>query len=162
MAPYRMRVRRFILVAIAVMGLIALGMFLGGNASRPAQAAPTSANVGPESANQRLRELMTERFEILKDMVESLEIFFNSGRIDRWEWRDAHVALYKAKADLAADVTEQVSIYGEMVDFARSCEQKARQRADAGRMTETDVQRARLDTLEAQIALDKLRMRQTQ
>lgn len=147
----RMRERRFVLTAIAAIGLMVLAMCIGADASRPTQAAPTSPD-------QRLRELMTERYEILKEMVASLEVFFNSGRIDLWEWRDAHVALYKAKADLATDVTEQVKIYEEMVDFVRSCEQKARQRADAGRMTEADVQRAKLATIEAQIALEKLRM----
>jgi len=48
------------------------------------------------------------------------------------------------------------------VGFVRACEQKARQRADAGHMTEADVQRARLDTIEAQIALEKLRMSRPQ
>ncbi len=155
MILYRVRERRFITAAIAAIGLLALATCIGGNASRPAQAAP-------ESPNQRLRELMTERYETLKSLVESLEIFFSSGRISLWEWRDAHVALYKAKADLATDVIEQIRTYEEMVGFVRTCEQKARQRADAGRMTEADVQRARLDTIEAQIALEKLRMSRPQ
>ena len=155
MILYGVREHRFVLTAIAAIGLIALGTCIGGNASQPAQAAPASAN-------QRLRELMTERYDILRDMVKSLEIFFDSGRIDLTEWRDANVALFEAKADLAADASEQTKIYEEMVGFLRTCEQKARQRADAGRMTEADVQRARLATIEAQIALEKLRMNQLQ
>jgi hypothetical protein len=155
MILHRTREYRLTIAVIAAIGLTALGMCLGGNASRPAQAASTPSD-------QRLRELMTERYEILKDMVKSLEIFFNSGRIDLSEWRDAHVALYKAKADLAADLTEQIKIYEEMVEFVRSCEQKARQRADAGRMTEANVLQARLATIEAQIALEKLRMSRSQ
>ncbi len=155
MILYRVREHRFVVTAVAAIGLIALATCIGANANRPAQAAPTSPS-------QRLRELMTERYDILKDMVKSLEIFFNSGRIDLPEWRDANVALFKAKADLAADTSEQVEIYEEMVDFLRTCEQKARQRADAGRMTEADVQRARLATIEAQIALEKLRMSRSQ
>ncbi len=162
MVLYRMRERRLVIGIVAASGLFSLGVCIGGNESRPAQAAQMSANSEPPTPNQRLHELMTERYEILKSMVQSLEIFFNSGRIDLWEWRDAHVALYRAKADLAADVSEQVKIYEEMVDFVRTCEQKARQRADAGRMTEADVQRARLDTIEAQIALEKLRMSRPQ
>lgn len=161
MVLYRRREHRFVITAIAIIGLFALGVCIGGNPSRPAPAAPAPANGGTQTPNQRLHELMTERYEILKSRVKSLEVFFNSGRIDLWEWCDAHVALYKAKADLAADVTEQIKIYEEMVAFSRTCEQKARQRADAGRMTEADVLRAKLATIETQIALEELRMPQT-
>ncbi len=151
MVPYKMRERRFLLTTIAAIGLIALGVGVGGSAQRPAQ-----------EPNQRLQELMTERYEILRDMVASLEIFFNSGRIDLFEWRDANVALFKAKADLAADASEQIKVYEELVDFLRDCEQKARQRVDAGRASEADVQRSKLATIEAQMVIEKLRMPQIQ
>ncbi|HQN32616.1 MAG TPA: hypothetical protein PK019_04350 [Sedimentisphaerales bacterium] len=158
------RESRLVIGMLAVIGLLALGASVAGNADRPGQVVQTPTNGGPASvgSNERLRELMAERYEILKSQVESLEIFFSSGRISLWEWRDAHVALYKAKADLATDVIEQIRTYEEMVGFVRTCEQKARQRADAGHMTEADVQRARLDTIEAQIALEKLRMSRPQ
>jgi hypothetical protein len=160
MVLYRMREPWFVLTAIAAIGIFVLGASVAGNAGRPEQPMQVPTARGPTvlGSNERLRELMTERYEILKSMVASLEVFFNSGRIDLPEWRDANVALFKAKADLAANASEQIKIYEEMVDFLRTCEQKARQRADAGRMTEADVQRARLATIEAQIALEKLRM----
>lgn len=146
----RMRERRSIVGIIAAIGLCALGVGVGGGAQRSVQ--------GP---NQRLRRLMTERYEILKSEVESVELSLKSGRASLAEWREANVALFKAKADLAADVDEQIKIYEELVDVLRSCEQATQQEIEAGRAPQTDMRQARLATIETQIVIEKLRMAHT-
>jgi hypothetical protein len=151
MVLYRMRERRLIIGIVAAIGLFALGVGVGDSAQHPVQ-----------EPNQRLQELMTERCEILKSEVESVELSLKSGRADLAEWREANVALFKAKADLAADVDEQITIYEEMVDFVRTCEQNAKRIVDAGQAPQTELRQARLATIEAQIALEQLRMAKPQ
>jgi len=158
MVLYRMPERWLIIGIVPAIGLLALGAGMGTGASRPAQAA--QANAGTQTPNQRLHELMTERYEILQSEVKSLELSLKSGRADLAEWRKANVALFKARADLAADITEQIEIYEEMVDLLRTSEQATHQRIDAGQAPQTDLRQARLATVEAQIALEKLRMSQ--
>jgi outer membrane protein TolC len=105
---------------------------------------------------------MTERYEILQSEVKSLELSLKSGRGDLAEWRKANVALFRARADLAADITEQIEIYEEMVDLLRTSEQATRQSIDAGQAPQTELRQARLATVEAQIALEQLRMARPQ
>ena len=151
MVLYRMRKRRLIIGIVAAIGLFALGVGVGGSAQHSA----------PEP-NQRLQELMTERCELLKSEVESVELSLKSGRADLAEWREANVALFRARADLAGDATERIEIYEELVDLLRTGEQTTRQRIQAGQAPQTDMRQARLATIEAQIALEKLRMTQIQ
>ncbi len=151
MILHRMRERPLIIGIVAAIGLSVLGVGVGGSAPHPVQ--------GP---NQRLRELMTERCKILKSEVESVALSLKSGRADLAEWREANIALFKAKADLAADVNDQIEIYEEMVSLLRTSEQATRHRIDAGQAPQTDMRQARLATIEAQITLEKLRIGQTQ
>lgn len=151
MVVYRMREHRFVLTVMAAIGLIALGVCVGGSAERPAR--------GP---NQRLHELMIERCEILQSEAKSLQLSLQFGRADLAEWRKANVALFRARADLAADITEQIEIYEEMVDLLRTSEQATRQGIDAGQAPQTELRQARLATVEAQIALEQLRLARPQ
>jgi 7,8-dihydropterin-6-yl-methyl-4-(beta-D-ribofuranosyl)aminobenzene 5'-phosphate synthase len=130
---------------------------------RPEQAAQAPANGERQAvgSNERLRELMTERYEIIRSIAESTETLLAAGRASLSEWRDAKVAVYVAQADICADSGERIKIYQEMVDFLRTCEQKVQQSAASGRADEAEVRRARLATTDAQIALEKLRLGQT-
>jgi len=105
---------------------------------------------------------MIERCEILQSEVKSLELSLQFGSAGLAECRKANVALFKARADLAADITEQIEIYEEMVDLLRTSEQATRQEIDAGRAPQTELRQARLATVEAQIALEQLRMARPQ
>jgi len=57
---------------------------------------------------------------------------------------------------------QRIRTYEEMVDFLRNAEQLTERRAGDGRLAGAEVQRARLATVEARIALEKLRLGQTQ
>ncbi len=151
--------------AVAAIGLLALGVLYASGAGRAAPAAQASSDGGQQQAvgsNERLRGLMTERYEILKKIVESLDRLMAAGMTDLPEWRDGKVALYMAKADLAADAAGRIKVHEEMVDFLREAEQLAKRRADSGRLPDLEMDRARLATIEAQMALERLRMSRPQ
>ncbi len=105
---------------------------------------------------------MTEQYEIHKRVAESVQKLLEVGRASLSEWTDATVAMYAAQADLCTDTAERIKIYEEMVDLLRKAEQGAQRQADGGHITEVEVSQARLATIEAQIALEKLRLGQTQ
>jgi outer membrane protein TolC len=159
----RSRNIRLAVRAVTAIGLLALGAAVAGCTGSRAQPARIPVGSGQQVAgsNERLRELTTERYEILKKILESLDKSFDTGRTPLPEWRDAKVALYMAKADLSSNVAEQIEVYEEIVDFLRSAEQLARRQADSGRLSEADVGRARLATIDAEIALERLRLSQT-
>jgi len=156
----RSRKGRLVVCAVAVIGLCALGAGVANSTGSPAETAPDSGQQAVGSS-ERLRELMTERYEILRSIVESLEKLLAAGRMTLSEWRNARVALYVAQADLCADTAERIKVYEEMVDFLRDAEQLARRRAASGQMTGAEVLQARLATIEAQMALERLRLGQT-
>ena len=146
----RLRRSQLVVCAVVVIALLALGAAIA-NGERQA--------VG---SSERLRQLMTERYEILQNIAASVEKLFEAGMVSLREWQDARVTLYQAQADVAADRAERIRVYEEMVEFLRKAEQLAQRRADSGRMTQLEVQQARLATIEAQMALEKLRLGQTQ
>ena len=158
----KMRERRLAPGIVVAIGLFVLGLCVGGSAERPVQGESASAAPQIQTPNQRLHELMTKRYEILKNVVASLEISVRFGRTTPSEWCNANVALFKAKADLAADTAERIEIYEEMADFVRTCEQNTRQRVEAGQTPEADLPLARLATIEAQMVVERLRISHTQ
>lgn len=154
----RPRRRRLTVAGVAMIGLLVLGMAL----SRPACLAQTPAQSGAPSIGsaEQLRGLLTERYEICKRIAESVEKLFELGRASLSEWRSTRVAAYTAQADLSADTANRVKVYEEMVDFLRKAEQVAHKRAENGSVSDLELSQARLATIDAQIALEKLRLGQ--
>jgi outer membrane protein TolC len=155
----RSRKSQLVFLIIALIGLLALGVALG----RPAGGTLAPADNEPQAAgsSERLRELMTERYEIHKRIAESIQKSFDVGRADLAEWRDAKVALYAAQADLSGDTANRIKVYEEMLDFLRKAEQLAQRRVDSGHGTEIEVSQTKLAMIEAQMSIEKLRLGQT-
>lgn len=151
---------RLVICAVSAIGLFALGTGCANSTGTPAQPSRTASDSGRQAggSDERLRQLMTERCDILKSIAESIEKQFASGRATPSEWRDARVTLYRAQADLCTDRVARIAVHEEMVDFLRKCEQWAQRSAEAGQTPQVEVDRARVATIEAQIALERLRL----
>jgi outer membrane protein TolC len=139
--------------------LILAAAFFAGTApvAPPAQAAEGSREK-PAASSERLRQLLTQRYEILKGIVESLQPYFEAGRIDVAELRDATVAMHRARADLCTTAAERAKVYETLVGLLRTYEEYTARRAAAGRATEAEVDRAKVATLEAQIELERQKL----
>ncbi|MEN6428106.1 MAG: hypothetical protein ABFE13_22385 [Phycisphaerales bacterium] len=146
------RTGRIVTCVLVGIGLFALGAAVAGD---------TAGDEEQQAARskERLAALMTERCDILKHIVDLVEKHLASGRATLAEWRDAKVALYVAQTELSTDRAGQITIHEEMVDFLKRCEQLAQRSADAGQTPQVEVDRARVATIDAQIALERLRLR---
>jgi outer membrane protein TolC len=114
----------------------------------------------PAGSAERLQALLTERYEIRKKAVASLQKFVDSGRADIFDLSDAMTALYHAEADLCTTRADRIKVHEKLVETLKTHEGLAVRRADAGRMPEWELGRARAATLDARIDLERLRLGQ--
>jgi outer membrane protein TolC len=128
----------------------------------PASSTQVTASTEPSSpaSIDRLRALQTERYDTLKKIVESMRPFFEAGRLDLTDIRDAKVAVLRAEADLCATPAERVKVYEKIVDLQRTYEADMARKAASGRAGQWEADKAKVATLEAQIVLEKLRLEQ--
>jgi hypothetical protein len=139
--------------------LLAVGLaFLVGNVSAGlSQVAPPSRPV-PLGSADRLRGLQIERYETLKKMVHSMQVFVNEGMMDLSDLQGPTVALYHAEADLCSTLAERIKVCEKMIDLLQTHETWVARRLEAGRAGPMDVDKAKVATLEAKIELEKLKL----
>jgi len=138
----------------AVLAISPAKMHPGGfNVAQAAEASEPGVAEGLDSRQSELQQLLTERRMILSRIVESMKIFLESGRVGLDEYRDANIALLRAEIDLRNTPNDRIEILEEIVQFHKKCEEQVRRRADEGRATRIDVEKAKLARLEAQIEL---------
>ena len=110
-------------------------------------------------SEEKLRALLLERYDILKDIVESDKKLLELGRGDIKALKNATVAMFHAEADLYSTNSERIKVYEKLVAALREYEAWAERRAAAGR-DEADVLQVKVARLDAQIKLEKLRLTQ--
>ena len=124
------------------------------NVVQAAKASETDAAAkGREEYEKELQELLTERKQVLSDVVASMKIFLESGRIGIDEYMNANIALLRAEMDLCKTQNERLEILQKIVQLHRECEAWMARRAAAGSATEADVKKMKAATLEARIDL---------
>jgi len=115
----------------------------------------------PTRSDERLCELMTQRYELLKVSVQNSELSLASGRVDLPTHQSLLDALYRAQADLCTTAAERVQVYEKRVENLISKEKLAERQGDAGRLSGVEVAQVKLLTLNAQIDLERLRLAQS-
>ena len=108
-------------------------------------------------SEEKLRALLLERYDILKDIVESDKKLLELGRGDIKALKNATVAMFHAEADLYSTNSERIKVYEKLVAALREYEAWAERRAAAGR-EEADVLQVKVARLDAQIKLEKIRI----
>ncbi len=149
------RMRSLLSCALFPLCVLPMGMVL---AHSWASTASGSHELRPSASNERLRELMTQRYEILKVLVQNSERMLDAGRTDLLSHQDLTVALYRAQADLCTTGTERVKVYEKLVELLTSQERGLERQASAGQATGIQVDQAKLVMLSAQIDLERLRL----
>jgi hypothetical protein len=125
----------------------------GLNVAQAAGASEPDAAEGRDSLENELQQLLTERKRLLSPIVESMKIFFESGRVGLEEYRDANIALLRAEMDLCKTQDDRLKILEKIIQFQTTCEAWVARRAAEGRATQMDVNKAKVARLEAQIEL---------
>ena len=115
----------------------------------------------PSGSDERLRELMTQRYELLKVSVKNSEQMLASGRVDIPTHQNLLNALYQAEADLCTTAAGRIKVYERLVEVLISQEKLVERQAEAGRALGVQVAQAKLVTLNAQIDLERLRLGQS-
>ena len=115
----------------------------------------------PTRSDERLRELMTQRYELLKVSVKNSEQMLASGRVDIPTHRSLLDALYRAEADLCTTAADRIKVYEKLVEVLALQEKLVEQQVEAGRALRVQVAQAKLVTLNAQIDLERLRLAQS-
>ena len=104
-------------------------------------------------SNERLRELLLERYDILKRFAKSYTELLKFGRVEMSDVVNATVAMFHAEADLCLTDAERIKVYEKLVETLRGFEESAVRMP--ARAMEVKVAR-----LEAQIRLEQLRLAQ--
>jgi hypothetical protein len=115
----------------------------------------------PAGSNARLRELMTQRYELLQVSVKNFELWLASGRVDIPTHQKLLDALYRAQADLGTTAADRIKAYEQLVEALTTQEKLAERQAEAGRLGGVEVAQVKLMTLNAQIDLERLRLGQS-
>jgi hypothetical protein len=156
MVRYRTRAPRLLVRGLAPLCVLVLAASCGYGLAR----ASGSGAPKPSGSDERLRELMTQRYEILTRTVKNSELLLEAGRVDVLTHQNLTAALYQAEADLCTTGAERIKVYEKLVDALTSQEKLLERQAGAGRATEVQVAQAKLVTLNAQIDLERLRLGQ--
>lgn len=112
------------------------------------------------ASSDRLRELLEERYEVLKTLVEAEKRLAELGQGSRGGIAAATAAMLRAEADLCSAGSERIEIHEKIVTILRECEDLIAREANAGMAGQGDVAKAKLSRLEAQIELEKMKLAQ--
>ena len=154
MVLYRTRTRRLLPGSLILSCVLVLAVvFAAGFASAAGSGKRPSANT-----NERLRELMTQRYEILQRAMKNSQLLLETGRLDIPTLRNLTLALYRAQADQCTTGAGRVQVYEKLVDALAGQEKVFERQAASGRVTEVQVDEGRVATLNARIDLERLRL----
>ncbi len=156
MVLYRTRIQHFVSRGVFCVGVLVLAGSCTYGLARAAGAGASKSS-GP---NERLRELMTQRYEILQRAMKTSQLLLESGRVDFADLRNLTLALYRAQADLCTIDADRAAVYEKLVDALAAQEKSLELQAASGRVRETQVDEGRVATLNARIDLERLRLGQ--
>jgi len=138
-------------VLIAFVFIAASAVFLIGEKRTTLRAAQAAG----EATQERLRELLLERKQLLEKRVEDMKVFVDAGRVSGPEYAKAKEAALLAGLDLCDTKAERIEIRKEIVEIYKVAEALAKRRADTGRATQSELGEAKFTRLEAEINLLK-------
>jgi len=147
---------RIVVCSLLLTCLLLLVVAAPGNSGQAGQA-PQAVEGNGKSAepNHAVRQLLLERYRILKDVVAHLKWMAEQGREDTTSLGDFTVAMFHAEADLADTPAERLDVYNRLVESLKNYEQRVARMAAAGRVGEVEVSKAKILVLDARIELER-------
>ena len=159
----RQKIRFRVSISLLLICLAALSVWLCGNEVQflAAAHAAEGRNQFQTGHSEKLRELLMERYNLLKNYVETMnrlrEIGQGPGIMER---QAATIALFYAEADLCTTGSERIKVYEKLLDVLRKQEEGLAREVADGRRSAYEGQSAKLPLLDVQIKLEKERLAQ--
>jgi hypothetical protein len=107
--------------------------------------------------NQKVQALLKERLAILKDMQNRAEKLYQTGQASKGALQQINLRVLKAELDLCATDKERIAVHEKMVAVLKAIEQQVAELARRSAAAAGTVLEARLNRLEAEIALERAR-----
>lgn len=158
----RRKVRCLVSTSLLLICLAALSAWLRGDKAQFLSVAHAAEgrNQLQTGHSDKLRELLIERYDVLKAIRDDMNRLLEYGRGDITELRDITIAMFNAEADLCTTDSGRIKVYEKIVDILRKQEEALAREAVAGQRSPYEAQRAKVARLDAQIRLEKERFSQ--
>jgi RNA polymerase sigma factor (sigma-70 family) len=109
------------------------------------------------AANHKVQALLKERLAILKGMQSRAEKLYQAGQASQGALQQINLRVLKAELDLCETDKERVAVHEKVVAVLKGIEQQAGELAKRGAAAAGTLQEARLNRLEAEVALERAR-----
>ncbi|MCP4261942.1 MAG: flagellar hook basal-body protein [Planctomycetes bacterium] len=157
------KIRCLVSISLLLICLVALSVWLPNDKVKFITVAQASENQHQlQTGNSdKLRELLIERYDILKAIVEDMHRLRERGRSPGIKkLSKATIAMLYAEADLCNKGPERIKIYEKIVATLRRWEESLAREIVIGQRAPSEVQRIKALRLKAQIKLEKERLAQ--
>jgi len=112
----------------------------------------------PEAKDTKVQALLQERLATLREIVAVTEkLNKESGTIPLEEVLHARLQLHKAELEQCESDKERVKVHEKIVQVAKELEAILNQRFQAGRITPVDALKAKVNRLEAEVSLERVK-----
>ena len=128
-----------------------------GHGPEPAPAdSPAGQQAGAQAAKEsKVRTLLKERLTILRERASALREQYKSGVAALEPVQEADLRVYRAELDLCESDKERVAVHEKIVAVLREIEQRVAALHKGAAVSAADVTDAKLNRLEAEIALER-------
>jgi RNA polymerase sigma-70 factor (ECF subfamily) len=115
----------------------------------------------PEGAEResRLKALLKERLALLKQAAAEMEQAFQAGTVSAHAFMQAQRAVFQAELELCETDKERLVVHEKSVALAKDIEQAVEKQFEAGRVPRSFLLTAKAERLEAEIALERTKVK---
>jgi RNA polymerase sigma factor (sigma-70 family) len=114
----------------------------------------------PPAKDSKVRALLEEKLALTRELAEAVQQLYKSSAASREQLLQANLRVFKAELDLCETDNERIAVYEKMVAAYKEMEEQALQLQKSGQAQRPVVIEARLNRLEAQIALERLKAKE--
>lgn len=136
-------------IVCACLLLLIAGAWVGSGAT------DSSLARAQEPKDAKIKELLKERLDVRKGLVEGTKAAYLLGKTTYAELAQANSRLTTAELELCTTDKERVAVLEQAVAIAKDYEKVAEQQYKAAQATHASVLNAKVNRLEAEIALER-------
>ncbi len=125
-----------------------------GGETKPGKEGPGDGRAGDDS---KLRGLLKERLEAVRKLADGVKRLHKQGAVTQEAVRQADVRVYKAELDLCDTPKERIAVLEKIAKVYEEVEDQLTAHAKQGAASSESVIEAKLNRLEAQIAVERER-----
>lgn len=119
---------------------------------------PSAVAAQKATKDTRLKELLKERLDTLKEIAAQTEKGFKGGQVPMGRVLEANQAVLRAELELCESDRDRVAVLEKIVKAAREREEFVAKQASSA-VPARDVLKAKADRLEAEIALERAKQK---